>query len=183
LFDSPPVSVYTADMVRAALFLFLSLLMLPSYAFAQGDAVSGAINIVENFQKEANILMRSSGLFEVPDFMRNMAVKDLEQIKLTNPPGARRSERVFGIVSSFTMDVVSAVESRGGMLAGPERERHADAIRRLRDLRSYELERLRDKLTSEIPPDREPEGIPSMDISPYDEERQLPDGPPGILFR
>jgi len=170
-------------MARALLFLLLSVITLPAYALAQGDAVSSAISIVENFQKEANILMRSAGITEAPDFMGRMALRDLEQIRLTEPPGVRRSERVYGIVNSFTTDVIGTVESRGMMLSGPERERHSDAMKRLRELRSEVLERLRDRLSSDIPRDSEPEGVPSMDISPYDEERQLPDGPPGILFR
>lgn len=183
MFDSAHANVYTAHMSRAVLFLLLFLLALPAAARAQGDAVSSAINIVENFQKEANILMRSSGLFEVPDFPRNMAIRDLEDIRRTEPPGVRRSERVYSIVNSFTQDVIGQAESRGMALMGPERARHADSIRRLRDLRSESLDRLRERLSAEMPQKTEPEGVPSMDISPYDEERQLPDGPPGILFR
>ncbi len=183
MFDSPPVNVYTAHMYRALLFLLLTLATLPASVFAQGDSISAAINIVEKFQKEANILMRSAGLLESPDFMARMAVRDLEQARLTETSGVRRSERVYGIVNSFTLDTLNTFESRGMMLSGPERQRHAEAMKRLRDLRSEMLDRLRAQLSSEMPIEAEPEGVPSMDISPYDEEKNLPDGPPGILFR
>lgn len=169
-------------MARALLFLIF--LFLPSPLWAQGDAVSTALDIVENFHKEANILMGAAGLSEVPPAEKERAVSELREIRVTEVPGRMRLERVHGVVDTYTSSVLGMVESRLGEAQGAKKGHMRDGLKRLADLRLDETIRLMRTIDIEEPsPEVRPDLPFTFDPTPPYERPSPPDGPPGILYR
>ncbi|HBG46027.1 MAG TPA: hypothetical protein DDW94_03465 [Deltaproteobacteria bacterium] len=168
-------------MIRALLLLVF--LLLPADLPAQGDAVTTAINIVENFNKEATILMNSSGFTGPSQAAVQKAAAVLKEIRITEPPGPKRHASVFEAVSSYTGNVLESIEVLKNKTAGRKKDLLADKIKRLEKLRTDDLARLSAALYAEAPMEKKPKEVPSIDLSPFDEEPAQPDGPPGILYR
>lgn len=159
-------------------------MLLPSPLWAQRDAVSTALDIVDNFHKEANILMVAAGLPEVPPAEKERTVSELKTIRITERPGRGRLERVHGIVDAYTARVLGMAEARLEDARGGKEEYAREGLKRLAALRFDELTRLRGTLAIEEPlPDVRPDLPFSFDPTPPHERPSPPDGPPGILYR
>lgn len=143
------------------------------------ESMKTAIDIVEDFSREANILMRSRSIAPVSEAARDHAIEELKQIRLTEPPGQDRSKRVYVVVSSYTGYVVDSVRRSGG-----KKEDVEEITGRLTGLEADMLKKLQTILSAESTAKKEPRPVPSLDLSPHDE----PDEPPydekgGILYR
>lgn len=164
--------------MKKAAFALLILLLLPMRAWSN-ESIGEALNIVEDFSREANILMESRDIAPLPADEKNKTTETLKQIRLTVAPGKDRSTKVYGVVSSYTESVVESVRSLKG-----KREYIEEITARLEKLKSGMLDGLRVSLVAESAEKKEPRPVPSLDLSPHDEPPGAPDGgKEGILFR
>lgn len=159
-------------------FGLLILLLFPVSAWST-ESIGAALNIVEYFSREANILIESRGFPPLPDAGKIRTTETLKHIRLTEPPGKDRSTKVYGIVLSHTDGVLESV--RG--LKGKEKDIEEIATR-LEKLKAEMLDDLRVSLVAESVEKKEPRPVPSFDLSPHDEPPGAPgNGKEGILFR
>lgn len=166
-------------MAKALLFTFLLVLLVPAYALAQGDSVSAAINIVEDFHKEATILMGGLDAADIaPEAQLEKVKRELENIRRTESPGKKRFDKVYEITDGYTEGIIQAVaglsEKRPGM---------KEAEQRLKDLKSGRMAALSETLRFESPKKNIIKPVPSIDGSPHENSPSGPAGPPGIWFR
>lgn len=164
-------------MIKAALALVI---LLASFTTANAaESMKTAINIVEDFSREANILMTSRALAPLDAAVKEAVVEELGRIRLTEPPGKKRSEKVYGLVSSYTGNIADLVRESGG-----QSEDLADIAGRLDAMRDVMLKKLRAAQASESVEKKMPRPVPSLDLSPHDEPPSAPgDGLGGILYR
>lgn len=153
------------------------LLLFPFIAYCT-ESVGTALNIVEDFSREANILMESRGLKPLSTEARDSTAEELKRLRLTESPGRARSEKIYDLVISYTGGVVDSVKSSKG-----KREAVEEAASRLEELRAGMLDSLRVSLVAESAEKKEPRPVPSFDLSPHDEPTTPDDGKGGILFR
>lgn len=158
--------------------LALVILLLTAIGASGAESMKTAINIVEDFTREANILMASRSLAPLSSAAKENAVNELKQIRLTETPGQERSEKVYVVVSSYTGYVVDAVRRADGRTPDI-----AEIAGRLEDLRADMLKKLKGALDSESVRKREPKPVPSLDLSPHDEPPTPDNEKSGILFR
>ncbi len=164
-------------MKKAALALLI-LLLLPLKAWST-ESVGTALNIVEDFSREANILMESRGLLPLSDADRDRTIEALKQIRLTEAPGRERSEKIYLLVSSYTAGVLESVRASKG-----KKEAIEEAASRLEGLQKSMLKGLRAAVDAESIEKKEPRPVPSFDLSPHDEPPAAPgNDKEGILFR
>ncbi len=155
----------------------MTLVLFPMFAWST-ESVGTALNIVEDFNREANILMESRGLAPISTAARDRTSEALKQIRLTEAPGKDRSEKIYDLVVSYTATVMESVKASRG-----KREAIEEAARRLEDLRAGMLDGLRVSLVAESSEKKEPRPVPSFDLSPHDEPETADDEKGGILFR
>jgi hypothetical protein len=165
--------------MKKVIFALLILLLFPFSAWST-ESIGDALNIVEDFNREANILMKSRGFPPLPSDEKYKTTEALKHIRLTVAPGRDRSEEVYGIVNSYTGSVVESVRSLKG-----NKEDIEEIEARLEKLKAGMLDGLRLSLVSESAEKKEPTPVPSFDLSPYDEPPGTPDSTDkgGILFR
>lgn len=153
------------------------LLVFPASAYCT-ESVGTALNIVEDFSREANILMESRGLKPLSTEARDKTADALKRIRLTESPGKARSEKIYDLVVSYTGGVVESVKASEG-----DKEALKEAASRLEELRAGMLDSLRVSLVAESGEKKEPRPVPSFDLSPHDEPESADDEKGGILFR
>ncbi|OGP14594.1 MAG: hypothetical protein A2052_02445 [Deltaproteobacteria bacterium GWA2_54_12] len=164
--------------MKKAAFALLILLLFPLCAWST-ESIGTALNIVEDFSREANILIESRGFEPLPSAEKNKTTETLKRIRLTEIPGKDRSTKVYGVVSSYTESVVESVRSLKG-----KREDIEEITARLEKLKSGMLDGLRVSLVAESAEKKEPRPVPSLDLSPHDEPPAAPgNDKEGILFR
>jgi hypothetical protein len=164
--------------MKKAAFALLILLLLPLKAWST-ESVGTALNIVEDFSREANILIESRGLLPLSSEERERIAETLRQIRLTEAPGRERSEKIYLLVSSYTAGVLESVRASKG-----NREAVEEAASRLEGLKKSMLVRLRAAVEAESVEKKEPRPVPSFDLSPHDEPPAAPgNDKEGILFR
>lgn len=164
--------------MNKAVFGLLILLLSPFNAWST-ESVGTALNIVDYFNREANILIVSRGFAPLPTDDKNRTTEALKQIRLTQSPGKDRSEKIYGVVLSYTESVMESV--RG--LQGKE-EDVEEVASRLEKLKAGMLDALRVSLAAESAGKKQPRPVPSFDLSPHDEPPAPPgNGKEGILFR
>lgn len=164
--------------MKKTAFALLIMLLLPLKAWST-ESVGTALNIVEDFSREANILMESHGLLPLSSEDRERTDEALKQIRLTEAPGRERSEKIYLLVSSYTAGVLESVRASKG-----KKEAVEEAASRLEGLKKSMLEALRAAVDAESVERKEPRPMPSFDLSPHDEPPAAPgNDKEGILFR
>lgn len=164
--------------MKKAAFALLILLLFPICAWST-ESIAESLNIVEDFSREANILMESRDFPPLPADEKNKTTETLKQIRLTVAPGKDRSEKIYGVVSSYTESVVESVRGLKG-----KREDIEEITARLEKLKTGMLDHLRVSLVAESAEKKEPRPVPSLDLSPHDEPPAAGgDDKEGILFR
>ncbi|MBI2400352.1 MAG: hypothetical protein HYV23_04745 [Deltaproteobacteria bacterium] len=164
--------------MKKTVFTLLILLLFPLSAWSN-ESIGAALNIVEDFSREANILMESRGFPPLPADEKIKTTENLKQIRITETPGKERSAKVYGVVSAYTGGVVESVRSLKG-----KREDIEEITTRLEKLKSGMLDGLRGSLVAESAEKKEPRPVPSLDLSPHDEPPAAPgNDKEGILFR
>lgn len=164
--------------MKKTAFVLLIMLLFPLSAWST-ESVGTALNIVEDFSREANILMTSRDFRPLLSDEKNKTTETLKQIRLTEAPGKDRSTKIYGVVSSYTESVVESVRNLKG-----NRKDIEEIITRLEKLKAGMLDGLRFSLVAESAEKKEPRPVPSLDLSPHDEPPAAPgNGKEGILFR
>lgn len=164
--------------MKKAAFALLIMLLFPINAWST-ESIGAALNIVEDFSREANILMISRGFAPLPATEKNRTTETLKQIRLTESPGKDRSTKVYGVVSSYTESVVESVRN-----LKDKKEDIEEITTRLEKLKAGMLDGLRVSLVAESAEKKEPRPVPSLDLSPHDEPPAAPgNDKEGILFR
>lgn len=165
-----------------ALFLGLIIVLFPALSLAQNDSVSTAIDIVEDFHKDSNRLMTKANL-TAPENLRKKAIGDLEGIRLTETPGPKRFDHVYGVVDGYTRAVMSHFETSATKVHGPAYEALRNGLRELRTMRESSLSGLKESQKFETPAEKRIKPVPSLDTPPYEKTPTEPDGAPGIWYR
>lgn len=164
--------------MKKAAFALLILLLFPLCAWST-ESIGNALNIVEDFSREANILMESRDFPPLPTAEKNKTTETLKQMRLTETPGKDRSEKIYGVVSSYTESVVESARSLKG-----KKEDIEEITKRLEKLKANMLDGLRVALVAESAEKKKPKPVPSLDLSPHDEPPVAPgNDKEGILFR
>ncbi|GMR05011.1 MAG: hypothetical protein BMS9Abin23_0935 [Thermodesulfobacteriota bacterium] len=163
------------------------MLLLATPAFAQGDSVTTALGIVEDFHSETIELVNGvEDSASVESFVkkcikeRDRTLGELGSLRWIESPGERRFERVSRIVDSYMTGRIDSLKGLKKKLNGRDRKYMEKVITSLVLLKKKQLEELGGSLKAETYRKKELKPVPIIDRSPFEKGRP---GEEGIWYR
>ncbi len=153
-------------------------------AGAQGDAITVAIAVIEDFSEESYSVVkaidRETSYNNASSMDREKTLAELETLNWVHKPGARRFMRIYSIVSSYFEGEIARIKSFISEARPQDGESLETIHRELDAIKNEKFRLLLASIKSETY-ERKPKGpVPVIDSSPFEHE---PDDATGLWYR
>lgn len=165
---------------------FLFILLLPALASAQGDSITKALHIVEEFYSVSDSRLREALKPGPPEAFqkealaeKDEAAKRIRALGWLDKPGERRYNQAFSLVDGYTSRRLDSIEELAAGLGPKEGKKVEGIIKELELLRTERMMEFQESLNVETykAPARRPG--PMME-APFEQE---PNKEPGIWYK
>lgn len=163
-------------------FFIIFIPFIPSAALGQTDSVSTARKAIEEFNEEATeavkavpaegITLFDEGIMAQPMFaeIKNAALKELDAIRWSQEPGARRHRRVMSVFEAYTADVIGRIKEAALKPPGMDAAKMDGLISKISAIREKKSLAVKESLKSETYRKESPKPVPSVDRPPHEKK-------------
>ncbi|MBI5970382.1 MAG: hypothetical protein HY884_04440 [Deltaproteobacteria bacterium] len=159
-------------------FFIIFIPLIPSSAIGQTDSVSTARTAIEEFHAEitkaVKIVAMNEGLMTQPVFAgkKQAALKELDTIRWSQEPGARRHRRVMTIFEAYTADVISAIKEASSKLPGMDAAKMDGLMSKMTIIKEKKTRVVKESLKNETYRKESPKPVPSVDRPPREKDAE-----------